>query len=81
MSVRCRQQLQTPAWLRAQLLVDWWRLRRYTSGISCVRIQDTPQVSMPLVGEEAETRLDIELHRAREDIMQAGPGCLEPSGL
>ena len=36
---------------------------------------------MPLVDEEVEGQLDIELHRAREDIMQAGPGCLEPSGL
>eukprot|EP00891_Asterochloris_glomerata_P003828 jgi/Astpho2/3828/Aster-x0597 len=34
--------------------------------------QETPQVSMPLVDEEAEPPLDIELHRTREDIMQAG---------
>lgn len=44
-------------------------------------MQETPQVSMPLVDEEAEPPLDIELHRTREDIMQAGPGCLEPLGL
>ena len=46
-----------------------------------MRMQETPEVSMPLVDEEAEAQLDVELHRAREDIMQAGPGCLELSGL